>query len=115
MAPECILEKKKATVHSDVLSLGCTLVKLFTEHDCWEDLLHENKPSMSEDFDDAAQEINSLFAHMKNESSHVLRLPPNSINTSVQHTLEKCFRNESGQRYCAIGLLNALLQSNTQI
>lgn len=114
MAPECILENKK-TVHSDVLSLGCTLVELFTEHDCWEDLLHENKPSTREDFDAAAQEINSLIAHMKNQSSHMLGLPPNSINTSVQHILEKCFRNESGQRYCATGLLNALLQSNTQI
>ena len=92
MVPECILENKKTIVHSDVLSLGCTLVELFTEDDCWEDLLHENKPSTREDFDAAAQEINSLIAHMKkNQSSHMLGLPPNSINTSVQHTLEKCF------------------------
>ena len=31
MAPECLLERNKATVHSDVWSLACTLVELFTE------------------------------------------------------------------------------------
>ena len=43
MAPECLLERKKATVHSDVWSLACTLVELFTEKDCWEQLLEDKK------------------------------------------------------------------------
>ena len=31
MAPECLLERKKATVNSDVWSLAVTLIELFTE------------------------------------------------------------------------------------
>ena len=39
MAPECLLERKKATSKSDVWSLGCTLVELFSGKDCWGQLV----------------------------------------------------------------------------
>ena len=35
IAPECVLQKKQATTQSDVWSLACTLLELFTERDCW--------------------------------------------------------------------------------
>lgn len=37
LAPECLIERKTGTLHSDIWSLGCTLIELFTEKDCWED------------------------------------------------------------------------------
>ena len=43
MAPECLVGKKKAAIQSDVWSLSCTLVELFMEKDCWEELLESKK------------------------------------------------------------------------
>ena len=43
MAPKCLLQKESATVQSDIWSLGCTLVNVLSEKDCWEDLLEENE------------------------------------------------------------------------
>ena len=34
--PECLLQNKKATVHSDIWSLASTLPELYTEKECWE-------------------------------------------------------------------------------
>ena len=39
MAPECIVQKKKSDLHSDIWSLVCTLLELLTQKDCWEDLV----------------------------------------------------------------------------
>ena len=36
MAPECLLQNKKATVHSGIWSLACTLLELYTGKECWE-------------------------------------------------------------------------------
>ncbi|KAH0540233.1 hypothetical protein KQX54_014892 [Cotesia glomerata] len=38
MAPELILENKEATVHSDVWSLTCTLIELYTEKSIWDNV-----------------------------------------------------------------------------
>lgn len=112
MAPECLLEKKKATTYSDVWSLACTLVELFTERDCWADLMElENKAIAREDRDDTAPEINSLIALMKRkESPRVLGMLPNTIDASVQHILADCFQYDIAQRPRAIDIVNALLQ-----
>ena len=69
MAPECLVEKRKATVHSDVWSLACTLLELFTERDCWEHLLVKENTSKREDADDASPLITSLIYAMKRRES----------------------------------------------
>jgi len=51
MAPECHVEKKKATIQYDVWSLGCTLIKLVMERDCWEDLLDNKEPTVEMESD----------------------------------------------------------------
>ncbi|KAH0540266.1 hypothetical protein KQX54_015173 [Cotesia glomerata] len=38
MAPELILENKEATVHSDLWSLTCTLIELYTEKSIWDNV-----------------------------------------------------------------------------
>lgn len=42
MAPECLIENKSATRQSDIWSLGCTLVELISEEDCWQDVLGDD-------------------------------------------------------------------------
>ena len=54
MAPKCLHERKKATVHSDVWSLACTLVELFTEKDCREQPL-EDKATAGKESDGFAR------------------------------------------------------------
>lgn len=55
MAPKCLHERKKATVHSDVWSLARTLVKLFTEMDCREQLLEDKKAAAGKESDGLAR------------------------------------------------------------
>ena len=105
MAPECLLEKKKATTYSDVWSLACTYWVVLMEL--------ENKATAKEDRDDTTHEINSLIAVMKRkESPRVLGMLPNTIDASVQHILADCFQyhDDISQRPRAIDIVNALLQ-----
>ena len=52
--PECLVEKKKGTTQSDVWSLGCMLIELVMEKDCWEDLLDNKEPSIEQEGDNVA-------------------------------------------------------------
>ena len=63
MAPECLLQKKQATTQSDVWSLACTLLELFT------DLLNENKPASGENCGDSSYDIEFLIAAMERKKS----------------------------------------------
>ena len=64
MAPECLLERKKAAVHSDVWSLACTLVELFTEIECWKQLLEGKEGAAARKSDDLDSNVESLIAIM---------------------------------------------------
>ncbi|XP_020608738.1 dual specificity protein kinase shkC-like [Orbicella faveolata] len=64
-APECLLERKKATVHSDVWSLACMLAELFTEKDCWEHLLEDKKAAAGTESDGSDSDITAIIAVMK--------------------------------------------------
>lgn len=106
MAPECLLEKKKATVHSDVWSLACTLLELFTERDCWEHVFDEKSTSNREDGDDASQVTSLISAMKRRETPAVLE----SIDAPLQNILADCFKYEIDHRPRAIDIVNALLQ-----
>ena len=110
MAPECLLQRKQATAQSDVWLLACTLLELFTERDCWEDLLNENKPTSGENCGDSSYDIEFLIAAMERKKSRrVLGLPSDMIEASLQHILAHCFEYDIAQRPRAIDIVNALL------
>ena len=108
MAPECLLERNKATVHSDVWSLACTLVELFTEKDCWEQLLEGKEAAAGRKSDDLDSDVKSLIAVMrKKECLRSLEFLPNTIGASLRDILVDCFKYETGMRPSAIDIVNA--------
>ena len=74
MAPECLVAKKKATIQSDVWSLGCTLIELAVEKDCWEDLVDNKEPPVEQEGDNVAI-VSVLVDAMKAEASLVYCSP----------------------------------------
>jgi len=99
MAPECLLQKKQATTQCDVWSLACTLLELFTERDCWEYLLNENKPASGENCGYSSYDIEFLIAAMERKKSpRVLGLPSDMIEASLQHILAHCFEYDIAHR-----------------
>lgn len=107
MAPECLVAKKKATIHSDVWSLACTLIELFTEKDCWEDLL-ENKESSQEQGDDNVAIVNTLVNLMKAEAfPSSLQSLPSTLEASFGQLLKDCLQHKSEKRPGAVDLVHA--------
>ena len=96
MAPECLVEKKKATTQSDVWSLGCTLLELFTEKDSWEDL--PNKSG-----DGTAPLIEGMKAEVLPAS---LELLSSTVGAPLEHILKGCFQYCSDKRPRAINLVH---------
>ena len=106
MAPECLVGKKKATIQSDVWSLGCTLVELFMEKDCWEELLESKSPSAAQE-DDSITIVNTLIDVMKSESvPGLLKSLSSTVHASLEQILKDCFLYESNQRPRAIDLVH---------
>ena len=106
MAPECLLDNKKATVHSDIWALACTLIELFTEKDSWEQLMNEDE--MGRDGGDLNTDCNSLIAIMKRkETPGSLESLPSTVGASFQHILTECCQYDLGRRPRAIDLVNA--------
>ncbi len=107
MAPECLVSKKKATIHSDVWSLACTLVELLTEKDSWEELL-ENKESSQDQGGDNVAIVNTLVNLMKAEAfPSSLESLPSTLEPSFRQRLKDCFRYESEKRPGAVELVHA--------
>ena len=108
MAPECLLERKKAAVHSDVWSLACTLVELFTERECWEQLLEGKEEAAGRKSDDAESDVESLIAIMrKKECPRSIEFLPETVDASLRGILVDCFKYETELRPRAIDLVNA--------
>ena len=108
MAPECLLERKKAAVHSDVWSLACTLVELFTEMECWEQLLEGKEAAAGRKSDDFDSDVESLIAIMrKKECPRSLEFLPDTVGASLRGILVDCFKYETKMRPRAIDLVNA--------
>lgn len=108
MAPECLLERKKAAVHSDVWSLACTLVELFTEMECWEQLLEGKEAAAGRKSDDFDSDVESLIAIMrKKECPRSVEFLPDTVGASLRGILVDCFKYETKMRPRAIDLVNA--------
>ena len=114
MAPKCLLQKKQATTQSDVCKqqlnpLACTLLELFTERNCWEYLLNENKPASGETCGDSSYDVEFFIAAVeRKKSARVLGLPSNMIEASLQYILAHCFEYDIAQRPRTIDIVNAL-------
>jgi len=87
LAPECLLEKQAGTIFSDIWSLGCLLVELFSEKDCWQDVSGE-----------ACVDVESLLKNEKRPEA-LNQLPP---------ILTNCLEYDPPKRPRAIDILNAL-------
>ena len=96
MAPECLVEKQKATTQSDVWSLGCTLLELFTEKDSWEDLANKSQ-------DGTAPLIEGMKAEVLPAS---LELLSSTVGAPLEHILKGCFQYCSDKRPRAIDLVH---------
>ncbi|XP_022807184.1 cyclin-dependent kinase 1-like [Stylophora pistillata] len=108
MAPECLLERKKAAVHPDVWSLACTFVELFTERECWEQLLEGKEEAAGRKSDDAESDVESLIAIMrKKECPRSIEFSPETVDASLRGILVDCFKYETELRPRAIDLVNA--------
>lgn len=87
LAPECLLEKQVGTIYSDIWSLGCSLVELFSEKDCWQDAIGED-----------CVDVESLLKNEKRPEA-LNQLPP---------ILTNCLEYDPSKRPRAIDILNAL-------
>ena len=107
MAPECLVEKKKATVQSDMWSLGCTLMELVMEKDCWEDLLDKKEPPEEQEGDNVA--IMSVLVDVMKRKAFpgLLQSLPSTVEASLRQLLRDCFQYDSGKRPRAIDLVHA--------
>lgn len=101
MAPECLLHKESATVHSDIWSLACTLLELYTEKECWE-TEDEKTPSLSStmSFDVPRQKL-----YNKEQPSYLELL--GTKNISIKDTLRKCFNYTPVLRPSALDMIAA--------
>lgn len=104
MAPECLLQKRKATTKADVWSLACTLVELFTGKDCWgqtEDLVPKSHKNSDED---APQGCEGIFRCLKaGELPSALQLiAPEHV---LKNVLVNCFSYNESERPDAIEIL----------
>ncbi|KAJ7322019.1 hypothetical protein OS493_033415 [Desmophyllum pertusum] len=108
MAPECIVGKKKATIQSDVWSLACTLLELFTQKDCWEDVLEDKAASVEEEGQNDGI-VNPLIDVMKAEAvpGPLQLLSSSTVGASFEQILKGCFQYDSDKRPGAIDLVHA--------
>ena len=108
MAPECLIGKKRATIESDVWSLGCTLLELFTEKDCWEEQSAQ-KPGQAEEEIDHMGVANEMISLMKSEVTPgaLQWLQSAMVGGSLEKVLKDCFQYDCSKRSKAIDLVNA--------
>ena len=107
MAPECLVERKRASVHSDMWSLGCTLVELLSGQDCWEDIL-EYTTAGTEDNDDTSQSFLDVLttAMRKHVSPRKLELGE-TAGDELPEIVMNCFQYDVEERASAINIIKA--------
>ena len=111
MAPECLRERKKAAFHSDVWSLACTLVELFTKIECWEQLLEGKEGAAAWESDDLDSNVESFIAIMrKKEWPRSQEFLPDMVGASLRGILVDFFKHETEMRPRAIDLVNEFSQ-----
>lgn len=94
-------------VYSDVWSLACTLVELFTEKDCWEQLLEDKEAAAGKGSDGSGSDVKALIAVMKKkECPHSLESLPTTVAASLD-ILKGCLKYEMAMRARPINTVNA--------
>ena len=101
MSPECLVDKAKATTKSDVWSLACTLLELFTSKDCWGQM----EDDLVEDGEDLSP-ATCYFLKAKELPRAFQCLP--SENENVKAVLLKCFDYDARKRPDALSILDYL-------
>ena len=98
MAPECLLKNEKATVHSDIWSLACTILEMYTEKECWE---MENNDTRMET---SSNPCSMLKQKLKNKEV------PRHLESSdivIKEVLRRCFDYVPAKRPTALQLVTA--------
>ena len=98
MAPECLLKNEKATVHSDIWSLACTLLEMYTEKDCWE--IEDNDTQL----ETLSNPCNALMRNLNNKEVP-LSLESSDIDIAIKETLRRCFDYVPAKRPNALELV----------
>jgi E3 ubiquitin-protein ligase mind-bomb len=94
MAPECLLLNERATVYSDIWSLACTLLELYTGKECWEidetNTLNDEMP------------CNMLKRKLQNhdQPSHL-----ESVQIPMKEVIRKCFNYTPSLRPSALDMI----------
>ena len=103
MAPECLIEKQRATTKADVWSLACTLVELFSGKDCWEDTVGTDSGTVG-DFD-APEGCDAIYFILKSRKipSALECMGPEA--NAIAPILVQCFNYIPLQRPAAIEFL----------
>lgn len=92
MAPECLIYMKKGTAESDVWSVGCSFVELFTEQVIWN--THENYDLMAH-----------ILECMKKQ---VLPEAVESLESSYREVVNGCIKYNLKQRLSAMEIVDKL-------
>jgi tRNA A-37 threonylcarbamoyl transferase component Bud32 len=105
IAPEILIMRKRTTKASDIWSLGCTLLELHTEEECW--ATYEVHRGSSEDSDD--ESITALKEHMR------AKLSPygpglTSLNRIIAGIIRKCLDYNAKDRPSARHIIEYLKQ-----
>ena len=100
MAPECIVQKSKSDLHSDIWSLACTLLELLTQRDCWEYFIDELGSVKEEDVNFEVSCMMAIFQQQKVPGSL------QCLDSAMHEMLTDCFKYEPCERPHAIDLAN---------
>lgn len=98
MAPECLVSNKTATLESDVWSLACTLLELYSEKEVWEAEVADKDPT--------AAIICSMKKRKPPQSLQYLDDSLDESNHSVKVIITDCFNYNTDKRPRAIVILN---------
>lgn len=100
MAPECLLKNEKATVHSDMWSLACTLLEMYTGKECWE---------IDDSFASTSLETSSHPCELLKQKLKNRECPPSleSSDFTIKEVVRRCFEYVPTQRPTALQLVYA--------
>ena len=106
--PECLIGNKKGTIESDVWSLGCTLLELFTEKDRSEEQSAQKAGQVGEDIDHMGK-ANKIISIVKGQVTPgaLQWLQSAMVGALLEKVLKTCLQHDCCNISNVIDLINA--------
>lgn len=105
MAPECLLKETQSTTSSDIWSLGCTAIELYTGHDVWDVETYEND-------DSDVQKLTDLLKERK--KPHALEHVPSTMPQQLLDLIRRCLSYTQSERPCAEEMIEKINHYNSK-